>query len=270
MVSVINALDIDALRERYETAEPFPFFFIDGFLEEGFAHEVARAFPCYAEARGLGHEFDAVNEKSKIQITARDRFPEPVKMLGDALNSPGFLEQLQQVTGINALIGDPLFAGGGMHMTGPRGRLDVHVDFNYLGDRQLHRRLNILIYLNEGWNKDWGGDVELWDRNVRHCFHSFSPIFNRCVVFETSEISFHGVTSVKCPRDVARKSFAAYYYTRKAPHSWDGQEHSTVFRARPDERLKRFILMPAERVGRSLGSGLRRLKRVVRGSIDRP
>ena len=87
--------------------------------------------------------------------------------------------------------------------------------------------------------------------------HSFAPIFNRCIVFETSEISFHGVTPVTCPDTVCRKSFAAYYYTKEAPPHWDGAVHSTNFRARPDEVLKGNVLMPLERAGQRLRSDSR-------------
>ncbi len=133
-----------------------------------------------------------------------------------------------------------------MHLTGPRGRLDVHVDFNYAESRKLHRRLNILIYLNEGWKSEWGGAVELWDKEVRNCVKSFKPVLDRCVVFATSEISFHGVEQVKCPEGRQRISFAAYYYTREAPVSWSGTAHSTVFKARPQERIRGYLLMPIE------------------------
>ena len=109
-------------------------------------------------------------------------------------------------------------------------------------------------------------NIELWDREVKVSHHSFAPIFNRCIVFETSEISFHGVTPVTCPDTVSRKSFAAYYYTKEAPAHWTGESHSTIFRARPGERLKGAILMPAEKAMRwtreLLDRGKKSLKRV--------
>ncbi len=156
-----------------------------------------------------------------------------------------------------------------MHMTGPQGRLDVHVDFNVVEDKGWHRRLNILVYLNPEWQEAWGGNVELWDADVRHCHHSLAPVFNRCVLFETSEISFHGVSAVRCPPGVARQSFAAYYYTAEAPAGWDGRAHSTIFRARPDERGRGYLLLPAERVGRRLRHGLHRAGRGVRKLLRR-
>ena len=172
---------------------------------------------------------------------------------------------LSTVFAIPKLLPDEELVGGGMHQTGARGHLDVHVDFNYIEERQLHRRLNILIYFNKGWKPEWGGNIELWDKDVKVCHHSFSPIFNRCVVFETSEISYHGVTAVHCPDDQTRKSFAAYYYTKEAPPHWDGTVHSTNFKARPDEVLKGNVLMPLERAGQRLRSAVADIKRKIKG-----
>lgn len=269
MSSVIQPIDRDALREQFQTAQPFPSFSIDGFLDPEFAMSVAKTYPTYACARTMGQEFSAVNERLKVQITDSAKFPAPVKTLSDALASPEFLADLEYITGIPNLLADPELAGGGMHLSGPGGRLDVHVDFNYLADRALHRRLNILVYLNPQWEDGWGGYVELWDRSVSHCVQAFKPVFNRCVVFQTSQISFHGVTPVTCPVHELRRSFAAYYYTKEAPEGWDGTEHSTIFRARPNEKLRGSILMPAEAAKRAAVETVQRGKRWLKRAIQR-
>ena len=209
MTTIIRPFDRDALRERVRTARPFPHFSIDNFLEEGFAREAERSFPTFEEASRMGRGFEAVNEKKKIQITDSAKFPAPILRLHEALASQEWLDTVSYLMDIPRLLADPQLAGGGIHETGPRGHLDVHVDFNYIEDRQLHRRQNILVYFNPEWKQEWGGNIELWDRGVKNCVQSFSPVFNRCVVFETNEISYHGVTAVTCPPDRARKSFAA-------------------------------------------------------------
>jgi hypothetical protein len=84
------------------------------------------------------------------------------------------------------------------------------------------------------------------------------------VVFETNEISYHGVTAVKCPPDRSRKSFAAYYYTKEAPAGWNGESHSTIFKARPDEVLKGKVLMPLETAKRRMVSAIRGIKRSLK------
>lgn len=264
MIELMNTVDANELRACAASAQPFPFFVIDNFLREDFADDVLDAFPSYAETASVGKTFKTVNERGKYQISKSTEFPKPIRRLHEMLASADFTDFLSEIMSIPNLLADEEMVGGGIHQTGPRGILDVHVDFNYLKSRQLHRRLNILIYFNKDWDSQWGGNIELWDEDVKACHHSLGPIFNRCVVFETSEISYHGVTAVSCPEQMSRKSFAAYYYTKEAPPHWTGESHSTVFIARPDEKLKKSLLMPAERLLRLTRTGLRRLKSGIR------
>ena len=268
MRGVISPFDRDALREQYRSAEPFPFFKIENFLEPEFLKSVVEAYPTYEAARGYGREFDAVNEKLKIQVTDSSKFPAPVKRLADELNSEAFLADLEYITGIPRLLADPALAGGGMHLTNTSGRLDVHVDFNFNSESKQFRRLNILLYLNPVWEEEWGGRIELWDKDVTRAHHSFSPTLNRCVVFETSDLSFHGVTPIASPSQIVRKSYAAYYYTKEPPPDWDGEIHSTIFKARPDEKFRGAVLMPAEKMKRSLSAKIDDAKKAVKKLID--
>lgn len=268
-MTVINSLDREKLRASYRSARPFPHMVVDNFLAEDAAAAAAGSFFSFEEARERGFEFKAVNENLKIQIVDPAKFPPAIAKLAEALSSESFLRDLSYITGIDNLIWDPTYAGGGMHQTAKSGWLDVHVDFNYNEPLQLHRRLNILVYLNPEWEESWGGQLELWDPEVKHCERRVVPAFNRCALFTTSEISFHGVTAVECPDGKQRCSFAAYYYTREAPPGWNGLKHSTIFKARPDEYLKKHVLMPAEAARRVAGQGVGALKRGVKKIIGR-
>lgn len=260
-VSIIANFDREALRQSYRSARPFPHMKIDGFLTEEAAHAASASFSPFEDARKLGFEFTAVNENLKVQITDPQKFPAPIKQIADALSSKAFLADLSYISGIDNLIWDPTYSGGGMHQTARSGWLDVHVDFNFNEQLQLHRRLNILVYLHPKWEESWGGLIELWDPDVKHREQAYVPMFNRCVVFSTSEISYHGVTAVEGPPGVQRCSFAAYYYTREAPAGWDGTKHTTKFKPRPDEFMKRHVLMPAEAAKRATREGIRSVKR---------
>jgi hypothetical protein len=268
---MINRYDRDELRERFRSARPFGHIVFDDFLEPAAAEQVAGSYPDFATALGMGVSFRGVSEHRKVQVTDSSRFAPPVRQLNEALASPRFLADLSYITGIPDLLADPQLSGGGMHLTGPGGRLDVHVDFNLHEQSQLHRRLNILLYLNPVWQEDWGGQIELWDPEVRHCGLRLAPRLNRCLVFETTPTSYHGVRPISAPPGVTRKSFAAYYYTQQPPAGWKGQKHSTVFRARPDEWLRGHLLMPAARLRQQMRAGWRwaktELKRRVRSAL---
>jgi Rps23 Pro-64 3,4-dihydroxylase Tpa1-like proline 4-hydroxylase len=268
-MSLIRTLDVSTLAREYRESRPFPFIKIESLLDPAFAAEVAASYPIFDEATKAGYVFKSVNEHLKVQVTDESKFPEPVRRLHQALSNPEFLEQLSAVTGIPKLLADNSLAGGGMHQTGPRGRLDVHVDFNRLERSGWHRRLNILVYFNREWKREWGGNLELWDDQVKVCYHSIEPVLNRCILFETSERSYHGVEPVACPAHLTRRSFAAYYYTEEAPPWWDGSSHSTVFRARPTERVKGLVFMPAERLRNAVKRSLYAVKQAVKATLGR-
>ncbi|HVX93420.1 MAG TPA: 2OG-Fe(II) oxygenase [Polyangia bacterium] len=265
--SIINPLNIDALRQQWQSAQPYPHIVIENFLVPSVAQQIAASYPTFDQALKDGFAFNFVNEQKKVQVTDTKKFPDPVRQLNDEISSPEFMGVLEKITGIPRLVYDEQLGGGGMHLTGSGGRLDVHVDFNLLEDRKLHRRMNILVYLNPVWKEEWGGHIELWDRDVKNCHRRCVPSLNRCLIFETNEISYHGVTPIKAPEDMVRKSFAAYYYTREAPANWDGKVHSTIFKARPDEKLRQYVAMPAEKLRRRIENKVNRSKEIVKALI---
>lgn len=261
---MIRDIDFESAATQFRAATPFPHICFDNFLLPEAAATIESQFPSFEEAKRLGKGFSAVNERGKYQVTDSELFPAAIKHLHDELQSPEFVENLRTLSGFKDLVGDPELVGGGMHQTGPRGHLDVHIDFNYIKHRQLHRRLNILVFFNRDWRDEWGGKTELWDENVKTLAHSFEPIYNRCVIFETSEISWHGVSAVTCPPSTSRKSFAGYYYTPCTAEEIDNNGHGTIFQARPTEHSKRYVSMPVQSmrrwIRRKISVGLRGIR----------
>lgn len=249
---MIRSLDRAALGKQFCEAKPFPFVVIDDFLDFDFAREAAAAYPRFGKAARVGRRCDSVNERRNLQVSDATKFPAAVRELSEALAAPDFVADLAAITGVPDLIVDPHLTGGGMHHTGPGGRTDVHVDGNYLEQEQLFRRIEILVYLNSAWADAWGGRLELWDHKVKTCHHSIAPILARCVILETSDTSFHGVSPLTAPPGLVRRSFAAYYYTREAPAGFAGVRPGPRFRARPTEKLKGWLLMPADDLKRRL------------------
>ena len=260
-------IDFDSLRQQMRQAPGFPHFCIDDFLDESFAQRIHDAFPAYREAERMGVSFHDVNEKRKTQITDAGKFPAPIRELHEILASDEFVAKMSLMSGIENLVADPLLVGGGIHETNHGGHLDVHVDFNVNESSGFYRRLNILVYFNKDWKEQYGGVLDLWDEDVKHCVARIAPSFNRAAGFATSSISWHGVTPVHCPPGQMRKSFAAYYYTKEPPPGWDGIRRSTVFRARPDEYWKGNVAMPARDIARATAERVAALKRRVRGAF---
>ena len=267
MNALLNKIDFDLLKHQMANAPAFPHYHINNFLDESFANEIHDSFPSYEEARKIGHEFSAVNEKRKTQITDSTKFPSAFLRLSQLLASDSFVKAISHMSGIQNLVPDPKLTGGGIHETNHCGHLDVHFDFNFDEERGLHRRLNLLVYFNKDWKEEYGGYLDLWDKDVKNCVGKFAPTFNCVAGFATGNSSWHGVTPVTCPTNVMRKSFAVYYYSKEPPTDWDGVKHSTIFRARPDEYWKGNVSMPAENLVRATRKVIKSVKKSVKETL---
>lgn len=218
---------VPALADSWKSAAPFPFVVIDDFLPTADIEALLEAFP---DPKKTGWD-DKAYLHQQNKLTRTKDFPEPIDEFFALTASEPFRDFLSDVTGIPKLLDDPDLVGGGCHQILRNGFLDVHVDFNFHPTKKIHRRLNLLLYLNKGWQEEWGGCLELWDMAGKQKVHEVYPLFNRAMLFETSEVSYHGhPTPLNCPPDVARKSLAVYYYTEEADKERTTVEHNTLYR----------------------------------------
>jgi hypothetical protein len=221
---------------EYIAAEPYPHIVLDDFFDEWVLEAVLAEFPNPQDKHWILHDMP---EEIKLQSKHEQHIPRFTRQLLYALNSATFLEFLEALTGINNLVGDPHFEGGGLHQIVRGGKLAIHADFNKHSRFNLDRRLNLLIYLNKGWKEEYGGDFELWDRNMMTRVKKVAPDFNRVVIFTTSRFSYHGhPDALSCPPEMTRKSLALYYYSNGGALESTGLQHTTLFQRRPGERVR--------------------------------
>lgn len=219
-----------ALATRYRAASPFPHIAVDDFLPADVLRRVVTGFPA---SDGKSY-FDRDQERLKYQYHPQEVSCARTRNLLAELNSQAFLGFLEEMTGIEGLIADPYFAGGGLHETKSGGHLGVHADFNVHKVMQIERRLNLLVYLNDDWRADYGGDLELWDRTMTKCEVRVAPTMARAVIFSTDLDSYHGQPDpLTCPPDRSRRSIATYYYTAPKDGAALLPERTTNFRPRP-------------------------------------
>ena len=234
---VLNPEDLNSLAGKlagqYAAADPFPHVVIDDFLPAEVLREVADSFP---NANDIDWHRSANPRQQKLAAEDETLITESARRLLYQLNSATFLKFLEVLTGIEGLIPDPYFAGGGLHQIERGGYLKIHADFNRHPKFMLERRLNLLLYLNHDWKEEYGGHLELWNKGMTHCVHRILPIFNRCVIFNTTDFSYHGHPEpLACPADMTRKSLALYYYSNGRPAQDISDEHGTLVRPRPGE-----------------------------------
>ena len=223
----LNA-DPQALQAQYVAARPFPHIVIDHLFPDEVLETVLAEFPKPGEIEW--RKFDSSTEK-KLGYWHESTLRPALQLFLYEMNSAPVLRFLEELTGIEGLIPDPYYGGAGPHQILPGGFLKVHVDFNRHPLLKLDRRLNLLVYLNEDWKEEYGGHLELWDREMTRCERRILPVFNRTVVFSTTDFSFHGhPTPLACPEGMSRKSVSFYYYTNGRPAEERSAPHDTIFR----------------------------------------
>jgi hypothetical protein len=221
--------DPHALRARYQSADPFPHIALDGLFDDADLERVLAAFPRAEEMKWM--RFDSPLEKKLGFYHEHSTLAPEVRAFLDAMNGFEMLLFLEALTGIEGLIPDPYFGGGGLHQIEPGGFLKIHADFNVHPKLKLDRRLNMLVYMNKEWREEWGGHLELWNASMTECRARILPAFNRTVVFSTTDTSFHGHPHpLVSPEGVTRKSVSLYYYTAGRPSEEQSAPHDTIFR----------------------------------------
>ncbi|HEY4127425.1 MAG TPA: 2OG-Fe(II) oxygenase [Gammaproteobacteria bacterium] len=224
------------IRDSYQKAQPFRHVCLDGFLEPAMAEQLYREFPPFDPVLAR-NEMGKVGGKA-VNTDLRNIGP-AYREFYDYMCSPRFLGAMSDLLGVPGLLFDPAMYGGGTHENLNGQELDPHIDFNYDPRRKLHRRMNLLIYLNKEWDLAWGGGIELhsnprdWDHDE---IKSFNCEFNRGVIFETNEHSWHGFPRIQLPpdkRDFSRKCISIYLYTKTRPQEETAPPHSTFYVQRP-------------------------------------
>ena len=254
--------DVSAnLTAEYAAAKPYPHVVMDNFFPVEVLERVLAHFPSPDQLKW--QVFNNDYEK-KLAFRQAEALATPVREFLYFMNSYPVLQFLEKLTGISGLIPDPSYTGGGCHQIQPGGKLQVHVDFNKLQPVNLDRRLNLLVYLNKNWAEEYGGNFELWDAEGKTSVKKVAPLFNRCVVFSTTDTSYHGHPHpLTCPDGWTRKSIALYYYTNGRDDGTAAGARSTVFVGHPESRrgvkgVAKAITPPAlwglgQRVSRWMG-----------------
>src|SRR3984893_6263738 len=229
-----------SLSRQYRENAPVPHLLLKDFLNRETARLGASDLPRNSE-EALTHYQN--QDDNRLGIAQRALLLTPLGQLTDELSSPEFTAWLSELTGITGLLPGPALEGAGLHQSGRGGVLNVHTDFShhhYIED--WRRRINLILYLNEGWQEAWGGAIELWDQQMRAWVAKYAPLFNQALIFNTDERSFHGFPEpLSCPAGSSRRSLALYYYTLE--QNARGAVRSTDYRSRPGDGIGKSALI---------------------------
>jgi hypothetical protein len=225
----------DELAARFRERDPFRHVVIDEFFAPAYCAQLLAQFPAF-ERGNARNENGEIGNKSTIE---RIRGLGPAfSALDELVQSGEFLALVGRITGIPDLLYDRWYFGGGTHENRNGQDLDPHVDFNRHPVEKWHRRLNLIVYLNHEWNDAWGGSLELHSnpRAPDDRVTTITPLYNRAVIFETTEWSWHAFPRIDLPagkQGLTRKSIALYFYTKDRPADELADAHSTIYVDQP-------------------------------------
>ena len=231
---IINEKSIPGFREAFATAKPYKHLVIDDFLKPELAAALFENFPKVTELR---KHYKGLNE-NKSEGSSFEDYHEGFGEVLKGIRSEGFIEWLEKVTQIDHLSLPEDHRGAGVHQGKNGSFLDIHVDFSVHPILNLHRRLNLLIFLNKNWKPEYGGLLELWNEDVTVLEKEILPAYNRAVIFETTSTSYHGYDVINIPEEESRKSIYSYYYS---PVGKGVKYHDTIFKPRPSDSAAKKI-----------------------------
>lgn len=195
---------------------PFDHYVVDNFLPEETAELISNEFISYSNENWFVYKNQIENKKT---LQDWGKFPKHTYKLFNYFCSPRFVEYISDISGIDNLYVDQGLHGGGWHMHGTGGNLNIHKDYSIHPKLGLQRKLNLIVYISKDWNPDWGGALEFWSHDHGNnkplrLEKSIECVYNRAVLFDTTQNSWHGLPNpLTCPNDKYRKSLAMYYLT---------------------------------------------------------
>lgn len=195
--------------------EPYDHVVIDNFINEEYLDFLLADINKLTKETSYYYGNQSI-EKNKYAF--KDKFGETLNELFKELNGTEFITILEQKTGIENIIKDNLnLNGAGVHKIYNDGFLCMHTDFEGYNDNNhalLDRRLNLLLYMNPDWKKEYHGELCLYDQKQGKITEKIEPLLNRCVIFITTG-NIHGHPKpLAIPDNICRQSITTYYYTK--------------------------------------------------------
>jgi Rps23 Pro-64 3,4-dihydroxylase Tpa1-like proline 4-hydroxylase len=132
-----------------------------------------------------------------------NKMPSNISDIFNLLYTDNFIDILKNLTNIKNLEYDPYLHGAGLHSHPKYGRLHVHLDYEKHPITGKERRLNLIYFTNKDWKQEYNGDLQIWAKNMSKCEQKIYPKFNSAVIFQTNDVSWHGLPDkILCPDDI--------------------------------------------------------------------
>jgi len=241
MEKFVNLHNLEKAMAGFKNAVPFDHVVVDDFLAEECLEKIKDEFIGYDAPQWFSYKNQIEDKKA---LNDWNIFPKDTYQLFQHLNSERFVAALSRLTGVT-LHSDLGLHGGGWHIHGVGGNLNPHLDYSIHPKLGLQRKLNLIIYVSEQLEEKHGGHLGFWSndevaRQPDKLIKEIAPKFNRAVLFDTTQNSWHGMNRpLVQPEGIYRKSLAIYYLCKPA-ESADRRERA-LFAPREEQRNNKDI-----------------------------
>ncbi len=227
----------EELSRYWQQSGPVRHFFLDGLLPDAWARECFDALPDPDTLMLRA----SIKEHKHVGIDV-DKYKEVVGDILFAFHDKEVVNIVSEITGVKDLLADDSLYGSGISMMLQDDFLLPHLDNSHDGDGQLYRVLNALYYITPEWPDNRGGNLELWDKEMKDRKEIHSR-FNRLVMMETNTHSIHSVNKVLAP---GPRACVSNYYFSATPVEDHSYVHKTTFYARPEDGIVKKMRLTAE------------------------
>lgn len=220
------------------TQTPFGYGKEDHFLENTFARELQE------EILNIPPEaWDRYDNPFEQKYTLRDKyqFPTNLTKLFEELSSESFVSKLSKKVGYHLQL-DTTRNFWGVHTYNRGDKLDIHVDAGLHPTLLLKKQITLGIYLSYEWEEDYGCHLEIWrgensvdnGAKILERVDHIAPIFNRLVIFECNDYSWHGNPEpANCPSNSKRIFITLSYLSDNTTDQ--NKRTKAFFVARPED-----------------------------------
>ncbi|MBI3235614.1 MAG: 2OG-Fe(II) oxygenase [Bacteroidetes bacterium] len=224
----------EKFRKEFLEAKPFPHIGIDGLCDEAKLTQLYDSIPEIETPSA-----DYVFAKNKFEKSRYWEMGGVFEELYNDLVSSRFKEWLSFVTNEQVFV-DDTFYGGGIHQGKKGSFLDMHADFNYHPlNEKWYRNLNLLLYINKDWKKEYGGELRLEDERSGVKTEVDVP-FNRLAIMHCRSYTLHGYDPINFPEGKNRTSIAAYAYSL---HNHPVESpRTTVWHVEKEQGMMKYML----------------------------
>lgn len=235
------------LKARVQNAHPFPHLVEDNWFNPRLLELVAEEFDLYRQQGHSNWKTVQTSHELTFRSVSETKFGPATQLYFDLINSGWFVRRLSYITGVEDLVVDPQFYGGGLHETKQGGHFGIHRDFDRHLRTGLRNEMVLLTYLNKDWAPEWNGGLELWDKQKKQCEAIVEPLFGRTAILLHGPHSHHGHPKPMCaPEGITRRSVAAYYYTNKYAEIDRKHRQTSNFATRKESKkeILRRVIQP--------------------------